>query len=243
MADLTAEQFKEVPEFLQGDYEQVGEVYRHVGEIKAEKLKGSLNDLDSKTKAQLGELSDKLTEFEKGQQEKIEAAKKEALEKAKSSGDVEAIEKRYQEQMADLEKRVAEKTRAEVTKEFTEKTAGEKAKSIAAQIAAEQAVDADSRETLQEILERRVKVDPETGREIYHDDQGGALSLDRAGFIAEVVKKSPRYARLIKSGVVTNSPGGVNGPGNGGASPAANEKAESAKKNRDLNGFLQAHLN
>src|SRR5690554_5304304 len=106
MADLTAEQFEQVPEFLHGDYEKVevegAEVYRHVGDIKTAKLKNSLDELDKKHKAETGELSERLTKFESEQQEKIEAAKKEALEKAKTSGDVEAIEKRYQEQMADV---------------------------------------------------------------------------------------------------------------------------------------------
>lgn len=239
MAELTQEQFEQVPEFLQGDYEKVGDVYRHVDSLKTEKLKSSLDNLDKKYKDETGQLSERLTKFEQEQQEKIEAAKKEALEAAKNKGDVEAIERRYQEQMADLERRTEERVRGEVTKEFTQKTAAEKAKSIAAQIAAEQAVDADSRETLQELLERRIKVDPETGAEIYHGDDGGALSLDRAGYIAQVIKKSARYARLIKSGVVTSSPAGVKGS-NGGA--GVNDKAETAKKAGDLNAFLKAKL-
>ena len=245
MADLTAEQFEQVPEFLHGDYEKVevdgAEVYRHVGEIKTAKLKGSLDDLDKKYKQETGELSERLNKFESEQQEKIEQAKKEALEKAKTSGDVEAIERRYQEQMADLEKRTEERVRNEVTKEFTQKTAAGKAVSIAAEIAADQAVDADARETLKELLERRVKVDPETGKEIYHGDDGSALSLDRAGFIEQVIKKSPRYARLIKSGVVTKSPGNVNGPG--GGAPGAEDKAAAAKKRGDVQGFLASKFN
>lgn len=247
MTDLTAEQFGQVPEFLKTDYQKVNvdgaEVYRHVGEIKTAKLKGSLDELDKKYKSEVGDLSQRLTKFEQEQAAKIENARKEALEQAKNKGDVAEIEKRYQEQMADLEKRVKESTRAEVVKEFTEKTAAEKAKSIAATIAAEKAVDPYSRETLQELLERRVKVDPETGKEFFLGDDGSALSLDRAGFVREILEKQPRYARLIKSGVVTNSPGNINGSNaSGGGAEKTNEAADKAKKSKDLNGFLRAQL-
>lgn len=246
MTDLTEDQYKELPEFLSGDYEKVstddGEVYRHVGEIKTAKLKGSLDELDKKYKNETKELSERLTRFEQEQQQKIEDAKAEALENAKNKGDREEIERIYEEKMADLEKRVAERTRGEVMKEISEERAAEKAKSIAAQIATEHAVDADSRETLQELLERRVKVDPETGKEVFHGDDGSALSLDKAGFVEQVIKKSARYARLIKSGVVTNSPAGVKGPGNGGAGSGANQAAEEAKKKGDLNAYLKSKL-
>ena len=65
MADLTAEQYQQLPEFIRGDYAQEGDVFKPVGELKAAKLKNSLNELDNKFK----ETSGKLSEYEKRQAE------------------------------------------------------------------------------------------------------------------------------------------------------------------------------
>lgn len=229
MADLTVEQFEQVPDFLKSDYVQDGEVYRHTGELKAAKLKSSLDNLDGKLK-----------EFERNEQAKIEAARQAALEEAKTKGDVADVEKRYQQQMADLEKRVREDERNNVTKEFTQKQADTKASGIADTIAASKAVDEKAAKGLKKLLADRVKVDPETGKEYFLDDNGSALSVDRAGFESMIAEE---YPHLVKGNVTTTGGGKASGNNGGGASFSSNPAAEEAKKKGDVQGFLKASLN
>ena len=47
MADLTIEQFEQLPEFLRNDYTEVNGAYKHAGMIK---VKQTANDLDAKLK-------------------------------------------------------------------------------------------------------------------------------------------------------------------------------------------------
>jgi len=224
MPEITTEQFEQLPDFIKGDYQQDGENYVHVGELKSRALKGSLNDLDSKYK----DVSSKLQGIEAKQAEAIEQARTAALEEARTKGDVKAIEERYQQQMADLEQRVREEAKNEAASEFRASAAKEKAKGIAATIGAQLGIDAEDGETIAMLISGRVEIDPETGKEIYRDANGSATSLDRSGFIAEI-KKEPRMKRLIKGEVPTSGAGKVNGStGNQAASKRVSREAFSA---------------
>lgn len=187
------------------------------------------------------ETQTKLSEFEASQAEKIEAAKAKALEDAKNNKDVDAIEKRYQEQMLDLEKRVREEERQNVTTEFAEKSAAQKAESIADNIGLSLGIDKEDGEVISELIRNRVKVDPNTGKEIYHDAQGSALSVDKDGFIA-LIKKEKRFARLIKAEFTTTSSGLANGSNDRGSAQNQNKAAQEAKKKGDLNAYLKESL-
>ncbi len=212
---LTTEQYEQLPEFAKADYAEHEGAYVPVDSLRVGKLKESLNGLDGKLK-----------EFEKNKAADIEAARAKALEEARTKGDVAEIEKRYKEQMDDLRKRVKEETRNEVIKELSEKQAGERAASLADKIGLALAHDKDDAEAIADLIRSRVKVDPETGKEIYYSAQGSALSVDRAGFEAEL-KKEPRFKRLIKAEASTTGAGKANGSnGNGGAS---NQKATRAQ--------------
>lgn len=218
MSTLTKEQYEQLPDFLKEDYKEVGEnEYKHAGLIKVKSTADELNGQLEKERKERESLANRLSEFEKGQEERIEAARKEALEQARSKGDVEAIEKRYQEQMADLEKRVREEERNNVLSEVKQERAKEKATSIASQIASQEAADNDSARALEMLIASRIQYDPDSGKEIFLDDAGSATSLDRKGFIAELAK-TPMYKRLLKSGVVTQGGGNANGSGSGSAS-------------------------
>lgn len=161
-------------------------------------------------RTQLDETKGKLSDFEATQSEKIEAAKVKALEDAKNNKDVDAIEKRYQEQMLDLEKRVREEERNNVTTEFAEKSANQRAESIAEKIGLTLGIEKEDGEVIAELIRSRVKVDASTGKEIYHDTSGSALSVDKEGFVA-LIKKEKRFARLIKADFTTNGGGNANG--------------------------------
>jgi len=215
VAELTQEQFEQLPEFVRDDYEQAGEVYRPKAEGKVAALKSSLDAMDGKYKT----AESRIKEIEDSQAAAIEAAKKEALETARNKGDVSAIEKRYQEQMADLEKRSNEtveqyKARLEA---LTDKLKTGGRKSIIGDLAAELKIFDDSKPLFEKLIGDRVDVDPETGKETYLDENGGATSLDKTGFLAELMKDKGfdrmRQAEANKGGLAN----GNNGNG-GGAS-------------------------
>ena len=168
-------------------------------------------------KAEREQLKEKLTAFEASQQAAIDKAKADALEEARTKGDVKAIEERYQQQMADLERRVREEERAVVLKEIGEKTSKEKAISIADQIGAALGVDEFAGQNISDLIRSRVTVDAATGKEVYYDAKGSALSVDKKGFMAEL-KKDPRFKLLIKSEPITTGGGKTQGSGGGGAS-------------------------
>ena len=221
---LTKEQYEELPEFVRDEYVETEEGYKHGGFLK---VKQTANDLNAKLEQERKEregLSERLSTFEQSQAEAIEKARQEALEEAKSKGDVDAIEQRYQEQMADLEKRTAEKTRAEVMAEIAQERATEKARSISKEISVKMAVDDESAELLDELLQKRIEVDPSTGKEIFLNDDGSASSLSRAEYI-EHIKTSSRYKRLIKAEVATNGGGNANGSTGSSAKASGNDVA------------------
>jgi hypothetical protein len=178
-------------------------------------------------------VNSKLSEFEKGQQEAIEKAKAAALDEARSNKDVDAIELRYQQQMADLEVRVRQEARDEVTNEFKSQSANEKAVSIAEKIGLELGIDTDAADVITQLIMARVKVDPSTGKEIYHDTKGSALSVDRKAFIDEI-KKESRFSRLTKADVNTSGGLDVNGSGNSGSAGVVPRTFEECKGNRAL---------
>lgn len=187
----------------------------------------------------------KLKEFQEQEEAKLKKAREEALAEAESAGDVKRIKEEYAQREKDLEARIREESRKEVEREFTEKQAKEKAVAIADKIGLSLGIEAEDGETIAELLKAtgRVKIDPDTGAEQYYDDKGGALSVDRSGFI-ELLKKERRFIRLIGADVKTTNAGLVNGNGNGGANnPASqNKAADEAKKKGDVAGFIKANL-
>lgn len=216
MSDYTQEQFEQLPEFMQKDLTKVGDVYKHAGVVK---LKESLNELDGKVKtyeSQTSELTNKLTEFEKNQQNAIEKAKLEALENAKSKKDVDEIERTYKEQMADLEKRTEERTREAVTKEFTVKQAQQQASMELKEIANKlKPLDDESSNLIEIAIAKRQRVD-ENGKIIYLNEDGSASSLDKLGLVDELIKAG-KFSRLRQADVTTQGGGLANGNDKGGA--------------------------
>lgn len=209
---ISKEQFEGLPEAVASEYEQDGEQYRHKSEGKASALKASLDALDGKYKT----VEQQVKEILESQEAKIEQAKRDALEQAKTKGDVNAVEKRYQEQMADLEKRSnqsLEELKAELDElRNTNKKSGRSA--LLADIASELNVFDDSRKAFSKLVQDRIDVDPKTGKATYLDEDGGATSLDKAGFISEL-EKDPAYNRMRQA--KTNTGGNANGnSGNGG---------------------------
>lgn len=215
MSELTQEQFDELPDYAKSAFAQQGDIYIPA---KDAKLKQTLDELDGKYKG----LSKQLEDFEAQKAAEIEAEKVKAMEEARNSKDVEAIEKRYQEQMADLEKRSYEKGKTEAHNEFKAQQAQLKANGIVDKVAMSIAVDNDAAEVISDLIRNRIEIDPDTGAEVFKDAKGSALSVSRDEFVSEL-KKEAKFKRLVKADIATNGGGLVNGSGvSGSATSKAN---------------------
>jgi len=161
----------------------------------------------------------RLTNIEKEQQTKIQQARAEALEQARSKGDVSAVEERYQQQMADLEKRSGEtlKERDDRIEKLSGTLKSRERSLLASKLANELANDA-GRDLFTDVVQSRIDVDLDTGKTVFLNADGSASSLDLDGFKKEIEADS-RLAPLLKSRVVTTGGGLVNGSnGTGSAS-------------------------
>lgn len=199
MADLSQEQFEQLPDFLKNDYQQDGEVFRHTAEFKAAKLKTSLDGLDSKLK----ETSGKLSEYEQKQAERQAEAERKALEKLKSEGKVDEI-------LADAERRIGETTKQfqERIEKMANQIKTEKRSAVVSDLS-EMATD-KGRAAFKRLIASRIDVDAETGKVTFLNDDGSASSLDLAGFKAEL-SKDESLSPLLKSDIATFGGGKVNG--------------------------------
>lgn len=243
MSELTSEQYEQLPDFVKEDYQEVDGVYKHAGVLK---MKSTLNDLDSKLKAkdqEFNSLNERLTTFEKSKAEEIEKARADALEQAKTKGDVAEIEKRYQEQMTDLEKRTEQRVREQMSNEFALSNAKAKADAELSDIVSKlKPLDDDSAEALKIIVKSRQKVS-EDAKILYSNADGSASVMDMNELVKELSAK-PSVQRLIQNTITTNGGGlakGSNGQQQSGS--ATNKAAEDAKAKGDLAGFLKASLN
>lgn len=247
--EITQEQFEQVPEFLKSQYEkQESGAYVSVEGLKVASLKSSLDGLDGKLKTrdtEFNQLNERLTTFEQTKADEIKAATEKALAEAETKGDVDAIKSHYEQQMADLEKRVAERTRGEVENEFTAKQVADKAANLRKLIAKDLAKDADAEASIEFMLGSLLK--PNESNEIsLYDMTGSATSVkgDDLEAVKAELKKIGQFKHLIDGSSLL--PTKNNGIANGGSKDIGdnqvNAKAEEAKKNRDGIGHLNAHF-
>lgn len=227
MAELTVEQFEQVPEFLKGDFELSGEVYVAKSELKAKALKQSLNDLDGKYKS----AESRIAEIEAKAEENRTKAEQAALEKLKKEGKVDEI-------LADFEKRTSESNAQYEAR--IEKLVGaikaDKRNLVLNDLASELKVFDDSKKLFSKLVQDRIDVDPESGKITYLDENGGATSLDKAGFLAELSKDSG-FDRMRQAQPNTGGMANGNNSGGGASTPSGNfggskdeRKAAIAKK-------------
>ena len=222
MAEITKEQYEELPEFMKETFIEDGEGYSHKGFLK---VKSTADGLDAKLKAAGGELS----EYKSAEQERIDAAKKEAYDQAIKDGNTEEMAKRHAEQLEDAELRALERGKNEAKAEFIEQQNKEKADKTALKISAI-GVDDYARELIYQSIKSFVThVD---GEDVFLDESGRATSLNYEAF-KESVKNNPRYARLVD-----DTPAAVGG---GGAKGSESGRA-AGKKPHDMNSKERLQL-
>lgn len=212
----TQEQYDALPEWMQKDLVKDGDVYKHAGLLKVKQTADSLN-------GEKQALANQLAEFQANEAARIAEAERKAYEKAKKEGNVDELEKQFRQQIEDAKRR-ADETAAQF-KERMAKLAMKEQKALAVQIAAKYAVDEHSQDLLTDLLIRQIQVDVESDQVVFLDANGSALSVDRAGFEAELLS-TPRYQRLLKADVTTVGGGKATGNNGGSASKKPEEYTE-----------------
>jgi len=176
----------------------------------------ALKQLAFNVKEENKTVKSRLSEFEKQQAEKLAEAERKALEKLKAEGKTDEI-------VADLERRHGESIKQfqERIDKMTGAIKAEKRSAVVADLASELATETGSK-AFKRLVASRIDVDPETGKVTFLNDDGGASSLDLAGFKAELLKDDS-FAPLLKGNVTTTGGGKANGStGAGGASTVGN---------------------
>lgn len=231
MAELDQAQFEQLPEFIRGEYEQVGEVYRSKAEGKAAALKASLDALDGKFKTTDAQLKEILSKSEEDRTKAEQAA----FERLKKEGKVDELIADYERRMGESKKQYEERI-----EKMTAAAKNDKRTAIVTELASELATDS-GKKAFSRLIESRIDYDPENGKTIFLNEDGSASSLDLAGFKSEIIK-SDLFESLIKAPI--NKGGDAKGGSGGGADKQSpvNEKAELAKKNGDLSSYLNAKL-
>jgi len=233
MSELTQEQYDELPEFIKSDYTKVGDVYKHAGLLK---VKQTANELDGKFRTTAQELQD----YKEAEQERINAAKQEAYDKAKAEGNTEEVETRLKQQIADAQRR-EEETKNEF-KERMKKLAAKQKKAIAATLSAKYAKKGGEAAFVR-LVSDFLEVDAETDEVTYLDDNGSATSQNSADF-EKWINDHVLFQSLIKADIVTSGGGNAKGSNQGRASDKDPKSMTSAEriefKKRDPVGFKKA---
>ena len=204
---------EQIPEDQRDNYEQVEfdgkQRYQH------KEVSGLVSALKKEREEKLS-VKTKWDEYEKQQREQSEKmksdAERKALEKLKAEGKVDEI-------LADAERRIGE-----TTKQYQEridkmvKTAKQGKRDEIVSDLSGKAIDS-GRAAFKRLAAMLVDYDPETGKEIYFNEDGSASSAkNRAEFFAEVIDKSETFAPLLKGDVVTTGGGNAQGSTGGSAS-------------------------
>lgn len=221
MAELTTEQYEQVPDFLKGDYEQVGDTYQHKAEGKAAALKQSMNSLNDKFNG----AQTQINEIEAKRQADIEAAKQQALEEARKSGDWETGEQRYKEMLDDANKR-HEAAMAEKQSSFDSLAGTVKASKKEAMLSdfrSKLGVFPESAKLFDTVIGQKIDIDPLTGSAVFLGDDGGATSLDAAGFL-QTIESDQAFNHIRKADI----------SGQGGMAQGSNSAGGAHKSLKDM---------
>ena len=201
---IEVKDLNDVPEKYRADYIEVekdgGKIFQHkdfLTVIGAMKRKGEERDT----------LANELKGYKSKEAERAAEAEKKALEKLKAEGKIDEIladsERRHGETIKQYEDRIAKRD-AVVIKKARDSVVNELS-ALATEAGAK---------AFKKLISDRVSYDPETDKYTFTDEDGGATSLDLAGFKADILK-SDTYAAMLKADVSSGGHGknALNGGG------------------------------
>ena len=218
---LTKEEYEGLPEKARGAFTQEGDLFVPA---KDAKLKQTLNELDSKYK----EASSKLSEYEQKQAERQAEAERKALEKLKSEGKVDEI-------LADAERRIGE-TQKQFQERIDKMVAAAKTGKRDEIVSDLSSFATDKgKAAFKRLIAGLIDYDPETGKEIYFNEDGSASSAkNRTEFMQEVVQKSETFEPLIRDlNLVTQGGGNAKGSNGDGRTSFAQGNMGGTREERE----------
>ena len=229
---LTQEQYDELPDFLKDAYVKDGDGYVTEDSLKVASLKGSLDNLDLKMKAEERERDEKVRLA-------AEQAREEALEEAKNKNNVDDILRIEREKLEDEQARI--ESQREELKGVKQALADEKLANVIDSLAVHAVTKLKG--AFKILIKQYVNVDINTREVTYLNEDGSASSLDQQGFIKDLAKRET-FAEFIKGSTPTSGSGLADG-GQSGSAVAKNPKEMTSKerlefKNADPIGFKQA---
>ena len=187
-------------------------------------------------KAKLEELLGESKAAKAKAREAEEAAKKAAEEAARKNGDVDALDKSWQEKLSKREQELLAE-REGLTGQIKNLTVGRAATDLAAELAIQ-----GSSKALLPHIQSRLSMDIRDGKPtVVVLDANGKPSAATLDELKAEFANDPAFAPLIVGSKASGSGAGGAKPGSGAASDS-NTKAEAAKKNGDVAGFISAHL-
>lgn len=233
MADLTQEQFEQLPDFLKDDYTEVEGVFKHAGFLK---VKQTADRLD----ARLKESEQEKRDAEAAKSAEITKGIEDALALAVEAGDTKAQLRLEREKLDDERKRINEEI--EGLNEIRGTMAGEVKKTIIDRLslkAKDEYIAAVKR-----MLKDYIEVDSKTRQVTFKNEDGSASSLTEATFYTEFLCKSEVFKSLLKADLPTHGGGQSNGSLDGSASlkkpQEMNSKERAEFATRDPAGFKKA---
>jgi len=187
-------------------------------------------------KAKLEELLGESKAAKAKAREAEEAAKKAAEEAARKNGDVDALDKSWQEKLSKREQELLAE-REGLAGQIKNLTVGRAATDLAAELAIQ-----GSSKALLPHIQSRLSMDIRDGKPtVVVLDANGKPSAATLDELKAEFTNDPAFAPLIVGSKASGSGAGGAKPGSGAASDS-NTKAEAAKKNGDVAGFISAHL-
>jgi hypothetical protein len=233
MADLTSEQFEQLPDFLKDDYTEVDGVFKHAGMMK---VKQTANDLDLRLKANAADK--KLADESKAAE--ITAAIEEALLHAIEKGDTKEQLRLEREKLDDAQNRI--NTEREELEGIQGLMANDKQSTVIERLSLK-ATDI-GRAAFKRLVKDFILVDAKTRQVTFLNEDGSASSLNEEDFYKEVLSKSSLFKSVLKADITTNGGGNANGSMDSSASQKAPKEMTGQErvefKKRDPAGFKQA---
>lgn len=227
---MFVEKLDDLPETLRGDFVEAEyngkKGYQHKDTV-------ALANAMRNAKSERDEFKGKLNELLSKAEEDRTKAEQAAFERLKKEGKVDEI-------LADVKRREDE-TKAQYEariEKLATQIKSEKRASLVGEIADGLAVFPESKKLFEKLIKDRIDVDPETGKVTFLDEAGGATSLDKSGFIAELAK-DPAFDRIRKADA--NRGGNANGntSNGGGASKTLTRSEFDAMNNEAKAKFIK----
>ena len=237
MADLTQEEFEQLPESVKAHYTEVEGAYKHIALMTVKKTADNLDADLKKQKNELLNVNEQLHSFEELKTKEIQAAHDKALEEAREANNVDVILKLEREKMED-ERKIINKDRAAID-DLQAGIARDK-KTVIADRLTQFATD-EGKEAFNLIIQNYIDVNKDTRTRTFLTGDGSASSLDNEADFLEYLKTLKIFKPLLKATATTRGGGMANGSIDGSASSKKPEDMTGAErlewKKRDLAGF------